>query len=364
MKNKIFALLLAVLMVIPFGAVSSVGISADNAAPEKIEIPAEPQPYRDVVVYVSYQATSGVQSSDSNTGLSADQLLATFGSGVFTDGMIGITGGMVVIPGKGYIGSNYTFKKTQNPVTVTAFDPKLNTKYTGTLEVAPEKEGDPYTNGTQTGMFMIYSSRVLTIEGDTIFENIPIIERTETGGAGKPYAHTGTSVISVANGGKLVVKEDCEVLKMSDAPESVIVNVDAGGYAYIHTLGFEKFTGDGIVVMDKALFESDKVTDDLFIEFRGAVVDTDGTILLGEAPELPSEEEEEEGNSSGETTKKPAQDTKKPTTTQKSDVTTAASTDSTNDQPADFPIAIVIGGVAAAIVVAVVVIIIIKKKKA
>jgi len=359
MKKRILAILLAALMVVPFTVFSTMGVSAEGA--EKVELPAEPQPYRDITVYISYQKTSGVQASDDNIGTSADQLFGTFGKGVFP--MIEIPGGVICIPGKGYVGTNYTFPKCGNPVTVTAFDPQLNKRYEGTLEVIAED--GTVSNGSQLGMFMIFSTCTLTIAGDYIFENIDIIERGEG-----PGQNAGTSKISVANGGKLVIKDDVKIMKMSNAEENVIVNVDAGGYLYLHQVGFEKYTGDGVIVMTKALYDQAKSAKDVFVEFRGAVVDPDGTILQGTMPQLP-EEDEDDGkdtdNGAADTNKPSSKPSDKPATTDKN--TAAAQTDAATNaadgaDEGSFPIAIVIGGVAAAIVVAVVIIIIVKKKKA
>ena len=359
MKKKLLAILLAALMVVPFTVISTMGVSAEGTA-DKVTLPAEPQPYRDITVYVSYKSTSGVQSSDSNAGTSADTLLGTFGSGVFP--LIEIPGGVICIPGKGYVGSNYTFPKCGNPVTVTAFDPQLNKRYEGTLEVIAED--GTVSNGSQLGMFMIYQDRTLQIAGDYIFENIDIIERCED-----PNWGDKTSKISVIDGGKLVIKDDVRIMKMSNANENVILNVDAGGYAYLHAVGFEKYTGDGVIVMTKALYDQVKVDTDAFIEFRGAVVDPDGTILLGEMPEIPGDDDDagNSGNDAADSSKPSSKPSDKPAETDKT--TTAATTDATTDgasdnEAGDFPIAIVIGGVAAAIVVAVVIIIIVKKKKA
>ena len=360
MKKKILAIFMAALMVVPFTAFSAIGVSAEGAQ-DKVTIPAEPQPYRDITVYVSYKSTSGVQSSNDNTGTSAAQLLADFGNGVFP--LIEIPGGVICIPGKGYVGTNYTFRKCGNPVTVTAFDPQLNKRYEGTLEVVADD--GTVSNGSQLGMFMIYQDKVLQIAGDYIFENIDIIERCED-----PNWSDKTSKISVIDGGKLVIKDDVKILKMSNANENVILNVDAGGYAYLHAVGFEKYTGDGVIVMTKALYDQVKVDADAFVEFRGAVVDPDGTILLGEMPQLP-EDDEDEGkdtdNGAADSSKPSSKPSGKPATTDKT--TTAATTDAATDgasgnETGDFPIAIVIGGIAAAIVVAVVIIIIVKKKKA
>lgn len=361
MKKKILAIFMAALMVVPFTAFSAIGVSAEGAQ-DKVTIPSEPQPYRDITVYISYQKTSGVQASDDNVGTSADQLLGTFGKGVFP--LIEIPGGVICIPGKGYVGTNYTFPKCGNTVTVTAFDPQLNKRYEGSLEVIADD--GTVSNGSQLGMFMIFSTCTLTIAGDYVFENIDIIERGEG-----PGQNAGTSKISVAAGGKLVIKDDVKIMKMSNAEENVIVNVDAGGYLYLHTVGFEKYTGDGVIVMTKALYDQAKAEKDVFIEFLGAVVDPDGTILQGTMPQLPDDDEAKDTDNSAADTNDQSKPNKPSTNeTNKADKnTTAATTDAStnaNDGANEgyFPIAIVIGGIAAAIVVAVVIIIIVKKKKA
>ncbi len=350
--KKLLAIILAVLMVVPFGIVASA------AKEEKAEIPAEPVPYRDLTLYCSYQKTSGVQASNANTGLSADQLLATWGGGV--DPLIREIGGVVCIPGKGYIGQDYAFPKTPNPITITAFDPQLNKKYVGTLEV---DNGDgTYSNGTQIGMFMIFQDRTLTIESDVIFENIDIIERQENASQNQAQ---GTSNISVANGGKLVIKEDVQILKMTPCESSVIMNIDAGGYLYLHSTGFEKYTGDGVIVVEKSFWDAGKLDRNQLLEFNGAIVTPDGQILDGEIVDPPDDPvlvPDDSGNDTPADTKKPPSSiTKVPTSNKTPETTTVADA----EEASDFPIVpVIIGVVAAVVVVAVVIVVISKKKKA
>ena len=324
--------MLIALLAVPFAAV---GVSA------AVEIPAEPQSIPVEVIpawYIYYGATaeSGIKSNDGNSGTTPDQAFATYGA---LTPNLQYTGGTVVIPGKGYIGSTFTFPACSGPVTITAYDAKNNVRYQGTLEVPPETDGGAYGNGTQYGMFMILSNKVCSFDGDYIFDQIDIIERTETGALGNPFKHTGTSVMSVNAGAKLVIKDTCRIMKMTDAPEGVILNVNAGGYAYLHAVGFEKYTGDGIIVMDKALYESDKTTDAQFAEFNGLVVDVDGNILRGAV--------------AADTTAAPAETTKAP------DTTSAPADDGGNGALVGIIIAVV-----AVAAIAAVVVVVIKKKKA
>lgn len=364
--KKIISFILVALMAIPFAALGVIGASA-------LTVPAEPQSMPVSVmppwyIYYSNTAESGIKSDNANSGTSADQAFATW-AGLMPN--LEYTGGTVIIPGKGYIGVDYEFKKCEGPVTITAFDEKNNVRYQGTLEVAPEKAGDAYGNGTQYGMFMIFSNKVCGFNGDYIFDKIDIIERTETGALGKPFSHTGTSVMSVNAGAKLVIKDTCKILKMTDAPEAMILNVNAGGYAYLHTAGFGKYTGEGIIVMDKAVYESDLVKDEMFADFKGAVVDENGNVLRGTAPAetepAPETTKAPEASKAPETTKAPAATTKAPAATTKAPADSKAP-ETTAAAPVEDgginPIVWVICGVAAVAVVVVVVVVVSKKKKA
>ena len=360
MKKKILSLAIAALLALPLAIFASAAtVTADAGA--KMEVPTEPQTISTPVYYVSYQKTSGVQSSDTNAGTSADTLLATWGG---TLPMLP-SGGTVVIPGKGYVGTAYTFPMLGGPVTITAFDPQTNTKYEGTAEVAPDVEGDAYKNGTQIGMFMIYADCVMTVEGEYIFDDITLLERNQA----------GTSKISVGLGGKLVIKDNVQIVKMTDAPENIILNVDMGGCAFLHAVGFEKYTGTGTIVIDKALYESDAVTDEQFAEFYGTVIDTEGNVLRGKY--VPTKDEP------AETTAVPVETTEAPVATTEAPAETTAAPVETTEAPADVAapavttaapaapaadgganVGVIVGIIAAVVVVAVVVVVVIKKKKA
>ncbi len=341
--KRILALLLVLLMALPFGAITMAAADA-----EKVEVPKEPVPTFDTKVYVSFQKTSGVQASDANTGTSADQPLATWKS---TFDMINLTGGVVCFPGKGYVGSNYTIAKADNTITLTSFDHQLNKRYEGTVEV---DNGDgTFANGTQIGMVMIAGGRTLTIEGDVVFDNLDLIERNVT-----------PTTISVANGGKLVIEDDVNVYKMTNTEATMILNVDAGGYIYLKSSGFSKYTGDGVIVIDKDFYKSDKFDANMFLEFNGAIVSPDGTLLDGVVvapPDDPVLVPDDSGNDPADTKKPPSSVTKVPTSSETPETTTVADA----EEAGDFPIVpVIIGAVAAVIVVAAVIIVIVKKKKA
>ena len=366
MKKKILSLALAVLMALPLSIFASAAtVTADGT--EKMVVPTEPQTLSTPVYYVSYQKTSGVQASDTNAGTSADTLLATWGG---TLPMIP-SGGTVVIPGKGYVGTSYTFPMLGGPVTITAFDPQTNTKYEGTVEVEPEVEGDAYKNGTQIGMFMIYSDKVLTIEGEYIFDDIVLLERNQE----------GTSKISVALGGKLVIKDNVQIVKMTDDPENILLHVDMGGCAFLHAVGFEKYTGTGTIVIDRALYEN-SVTDEQFAEFYGTVIDTEGNVLRGKF--VPNKEEPAETTAAPVvTTEAPAATTEAPAATTAAPVETTEAPAATTAAPAEkdntpatttaapaatttedgAPVGVIVGIIAAIVVIAAVVVVVIKKKK-
>ena len=340
--KRLLSFVLVALLAIPFAAL---GVCADTAA-----IPAEPQSIPvDVMpawyIYYGSTAESGIKSNDGNSGTAPDQAMATFGNLMPN---LQYTGGTIVIPGKGYIGMSFTLQKCEGTVTITANDKKNNVKYAGTLEVAPEGDG-AYVNGTQIGMFMIYGGHTCSFDGDYIFDDIDIIERTETGSDPKKYSHKGTSIMSVNEGASLVIKDNVRILKMTDAPENVILNVDAGGYAYLHAIGFEKYTGGGVIVMDKALYT--QTTDAQYAEFTGAVVDENGNLLRGTLPAV---------SVPADTTAAPADTTAAPAETTKAPDTTAAPA----DEGGNGALIGIIAAVAVVAVVGVVVVVVIKKKKA
>lgn len=368
--KKIISLFLLLLLAVPFASFATSADSPDASAEQKLEIPAEPVPVDTMTMYIYYGSTapSGIKSTDDNNGLSVDAAKATWGK-LLPD--MQYTGGTVVIPGKGYIGVNFTFPKNDAPIVVTSYDKKSDTNYYLTegnsLELAPENEGEPYINGKQYGMFMIYSSCTLTVAGDYIFDNIALIERTETDAATKTYKHSGTSNIKVSSTGRLVINETCPILKMTDAPESIYLTVEKGGIAYLHSVGFEQYIGEGTIVMDKALYESDKVTDAMFDRFTGAVVDVDGTVLRAATvePDVTDPVDTDPVGTDPVDTKKPA-NTSKPKDTQKADTTTAAPATTAApvaDDAGVNPVIFIVAGVAVVAAVVVVVIIVTKKKK-
>ena len=238
--KKIIAIVLVALMAVPFAVLSSAAI-----------VPAEPTlSNTEVNIYVSDGTTSGVQAAETNPGTKESPNNRFNKACEF----VKTTGGSYIIPGKGYVPKTYgdtSFPATTSPVRITAVDPVTNTRYN------PDKIVDSAdkTNG-QKGMFMIQNSadasNVAKFFGEYIFDNISILDRSS--------ATTQPATLSVEDGGKIVVKNTVDVIKALEAGKTSILNVNAGGYAYLHAAGFSDYTGNGTIVLDPALVSSGAVT--------------------------------------------------------------------------------------------------------
>ena len=359
MKKKFLSLILAALMVMPFAVFA-------NAA-ETITVPAEPTLTNTTAVgYYAHPASivydDGSKPTDSNDGKSWDKAKSTWGG--FGDvGVLSLvpSGGTIVSVARAYIGTAYTFQKATSPILITAV---IGDKDYRSNEIYNE---DKTKNGSQRGTF-IGSNNIITFAGDYIFDDIDILVR-------------GASfTMSVADGANLVIADGVEFCNMAEAnidnyaTNSVnpTLNVDKGGYAYLHQVGFSAYTGEGTIIIDKALVDGGKITADAFASFKGIVADETGAVIVNNvvveeettAPET-TEKVEDTTDKADETTKKAEETTKKADeTTKKADSTTAADTTKTDEADNNNTIVWIIVAVAAVAVVAVVIVVVVKKKKA
>ena len=345
MKKKFLSLILAALMVMPFAVFA-------NAA-ETITVPAEPTLTNTTAVgYYAHPASivydDGSKPTDSNDGKSWDKAKSTW-SGFGDVGVLSLvpSGGTIVSVARAYIGTAYTFQKATSPILITAVvgseDYRSNEIYN------EDKSG----NGSQRGTF-IGSNNIITFAGDYIFDDIDILVR-------------GASfTMSVADGANLVIADGVEFCNMAEAnidnyaTNSVnpTLNVDKGGYAFLHQVGFSAYTGEGTIIIDKALVDGGKITADAFASFKGIVADETGAVIVNNVVV-------EEETTAPETTEKVEDTTDKADeTTKKADSTTAADTTKTDEADNNNTIVWIIVAVAAVAVVAVVIVVVVKKKKA
>ena len=357
MKRKLISLALAALMAVPFAVFAN---AADNA-------PAEPVLTSNTVVYNANSASivydDGTKPSDKNDGLSWDK--AKTGWGAFDGkGTMSVVkdGGTIVSIGRAYVGIDYTFPKATSPILITAV---IGDKDYRSNEIYNE---DKTKNGSQRGTFIGDKNKTITFAGDYIFDDIDILVR-------------GASfTMSVADGANLVIADGVEFCNMAEAnidnyaTNSVnpTLNVDKGGYAFLHQVGFSAYTGEGTIIIDKALVDGGKITADAFASFKGIVADETGAVIVNNvvveeettAPET-TEKVEDTTDKADETTKKAEETTKKADeTTKKADSTTAADTTKTDEADNNNTIVWIIVAVAAVAVVAVVIVVVVKKKKA
>ena len=240
-----------------------------------IDVPALPMVTSDVVGYVAYGSTSGIcTSADTNDGLTDSTSKA--GWGIFTGtGVMSLMGegGTVVVTGRGMIGQSYTFNKAETPILVTA---KYGEKDYRSHEIVNTAGTG---NGSQKGTLILGDSAVtVSFEGKYILDNVDIFTRNKTGGA----------TLSVLSGASVVFGDGVNITNMQASSNHTgnltpTLNVEAGGYAYLHTVGFNNYTGAGTIVLDRALVEDGKVSESDFEGFAGRIIYHDGKDVFGSA---------------------------------------------------------------------------------
>ena len=357
--KKLIAIMLMVLMVVPFGAIST------SAA---VDLPAEPTLTNTETMY--YIGNSGKGTKD---GSSAANYLPTAGwdpvnypqaSGVYQMHDAMKNGGTFVIAGKGYVGASpAVVAATASPVLFTAFDG--TTDLTGTIDNTTDANGNgkPDGQGTQTGMFMVKSQGTVIFMGDVIFDKVTIIDRTN--GAKAAEGTPKTTTIGVGSTGKMVIGADTVITgSHNDKEDSLynpILDVAEGGYAFLHAVGFSKYTGTGTIVLCDEII--DDVTPEMFADFEGTIVDKNGNDPF--APVQPPVDTEP---TEPDTTEPTEPETTEPADTTEPQDTAPATTEPAEDteQPGNGPTgdaSFLLAVIAAASVMAVVAVMIIKKKE-
>ncbi len=237
--------------------------------------PSEPVVSSSTICYVAHSTTSGLcTSSDSNDGQSDTTSKYNWGalSGKGTMSVLK-DGGTAIITGRGMFGVDYKFEKTTSPVLITA-------KYAGKDYRSGEIVNAAKTgNGTQRGTFILGDKAVtVTFQGDYILDDVDIFTRNKTGGA----------KIIVSQGANVVFGDGANVTDMTASTNHTNnkrpdLQVIAGGYAYLHTAGFNSVLGSGTIVVDEALVSSGAVKMEDFAEFTGRIIYPSGKDVWGSA---------------------------------------------------------------------------------
>ncbi len=261
MKKRILALILAVLMAVPFAVLASAAEA----------VPAEPKVTATKKVYMCGTKPQGTGDGSS----AANGAKCTGWDPANTTGIhsLFMDGAVCIFETKGYMGGSGTVKANA-PILFTSLDPADNVS-----NIAKTPEGEYDTSDTvpgQYGMFMIDNGGKLTIQSAIVFDDTVILNR-----------RVGVPTFFVDNGGALVISNDTEIIVQNkEDHKTPVLEVAEGGYAYLHNIGFSEYKGAGTIVLDRALVTSGKVTSDTFKGFEGKIVAQDGSDPF-KAPEKP-----------------------------------------------------------------------------
>ena len=241
MKKKFISIILAALMIVPFGMLS---VSADTT------VPAEPKVTVTNKYYIAYDGTGDGSSADKpmSSKATVDENSAW---GEQKIPALIKAGGTVVIVGKGHAGANITLA-TDTPICFTGVDGE-------TSYISKNADGtfDTTNSPGQKGMFMT-DAKTITFAGDVIFDNTVLLGRKAT-----------ADTYSVAGTGKLVINDTVSIVAGTEGRPTPKLNVEEGGYAYLHAVGFSAYTGKGTLVIDEALKSQ---VESLLANYEGNVV--------------------------------------------------------------------------------------------
>lgn len=201
--------------------------------------------YSDVAPAVAYVAYN--EGNNSNDGLSASTPKKSLLLPSETQGAMHIVrgGGTLVVPGRLYIGVDFTIPKLGSELVITG-------KYKGTDYVNPLPENNP-----AGGVMKMATGKTLTLETDVRFENF--IFHQEGASQNK---------IVVANGATVTFGDGLMWTTVRDW--NIALHVEKGGVVIFEnpTNGFESITGDGIVVIPETTpkFEASRTYDGRFTD--------------------------------------------------------------------------------------------------
>ena len=248
MKKRIFAIILAALMVVPFGMLSAF---ADTAS-----VPAEPTATGTKTYYVSFSKTGSGETAEDPANTKGWLTGEAFAELVKE-------GGTVSIVGKCYaVATDMAVKELVMPATTAPL------VFTANGEIGTINNETNSGHGSQLGMVIAANGVKVTFEGDVIFDNTVLLDR------GKP---DNISTYSVGANGKMVINSNVTIACTtwssdgtgSNTGHNPILNVEEGGYAYLHTVGFSAYTGKGTLVIDEALKSE---VESLLTNYEGKVV--------------------------------------------------------------------------------------------
>ena len=248
MKKRIFAIILAALMAVPFGILSA---SADTAS-----VPAEPTATGTKTYYVSFSKTGSGETAEDPANTKGWLTGEAFAELVKE-------GGTVSIVGKCYaVATDITVKELVMPATTAPL------VFTANGEIGTINNETNSGHGSQLGMVIAANGVKVTFEGDVIFDNTVLLDR------GNP---SNISTYSVGSTGKMVINSNvtitCTTWTSSNGATNTghnpILNVEEGGYAYLHAVGFSAYTGKGTLVIDEALKSE---VESLLTNYEGKVV--------------------------------------------------------------------------------------------
>lgn len=276
-------------------------------------------------------------------------------------------GGTIVVTQKAL----YSFKDAEEQSTIDGTR--------GTILVTA-KEGDTSyinidTDGSETGIILgnngfreenMDKVDYLRLEGNVIFDDIVLFNRAHPAGSQEPMPEPNT--VLALSGSRVVIGSNVVFAHRYELPNMALI-AEKGAVVFIDSLGFSKYTGEGILVLKQDLVS--QVNADTFAGFEGAVVDESGKLLYGTEPAAPVETEAPETEApetKAPETKAPetkAPETKAPETKAATgDTTTAVDTTTTGEEGGIPAYVWVIIGVVAVAAVACGVILATKKKKA
>jgi len=248
-------------------------IDIGEAKLEYTPAPAEPVIVASTVAYnaAANTAANGAESAATNDGVTPETPRPAWYALSNSKGTMSLVkdGGTVVIIGRGMFGASYTFEKTATPVRITA-------KYGDTDYRSGEIVNAAGTgNGSQTGTFILGDKEVtVSFAGEYVIDDVDIFTRNKTGGA----------ILNILADAKVVFGSGANITNMQASSNHTgnlnpTLNIEKGGYVYLYTYGFEKYTGTGTIVLDRALVDGGKVAESDFAGFEGEIIYADGTYV-------------------------------------------------------------------------------------
>ncbi len=240
----------------------------------EVTLPQEPSVKSNDIAYLAYAISTSSQSLSGLTPSQARQRYGLKGGGGVLS-LVDDNGGTVVFSGSGYGGSvGFVFEDLGGPVMMTAVDPKTGIDYTSKLPPRIEPGfanliDDSRMNGKWYWKTQNTSSPTVVFEGEYIFDSITLFRSSNN-----------KTELGVAKGGTLVIGKNTKFEKMSTVQNNVSASVDEGGVLFLHTSGLSSYSGKGIIVADRALFDNGKLTKDDFESFKGVVMYENGEIIV------------------------------------------------------------------------------------